>query len=221
MKRNYCVYIHTNKINGKKYVGITCQTPSERWRGGKGYKNSVKFYKAINKYGWENFYHEIIMDNLTQDEARAAEISLIKTLDTIQNGYNISKGGDKIPEPHNRPVCQIDYETGKVIAEFESITQASKATGTPRICIGKVVRKQQTLAGGFAWCYKEETYIKRYQRRGTSKEIEGVDDFGNTIRFECINDACDYLKIGHTAIHAAMRRNGKCCGWKWGYVNAG
>ena len=45
---NYKVYIHTNQINGKKYIGLTKQTCEERWRhDGTGYKSQIKFYRAI------------------------------------------------------------------------------------------------------------------------------------------------------------------------------
>lgn len=43
----YTVYQHRNKINGKVYIGITMQTPEQRWRHGEGYKSSPHFYAAI------------------------------------------------------------------------------------------------------------------------------------------------------------------------------
>ena len=50
MRNDYVVYIHKNILNGKVYVGQTCNL-SERWRNnGKNYFNSIKFYNAIKKY---------------------------------------------------------------------------------------------------------------------------------------------------------------------------
>ena len=56
-EKKYCVYVHTNKANGKKYIGITCRNPEVRWRNGAGYKRHPKFYAAIQKYGWDGFTH--------------------------------------------------------------------------------------------------------------------------------------------------------------------
>ena len=89
----YTVYLHVNKINGKKYVGQTCQKVSDRWGNGSTYSNSKHFYRAIKKYGWDNFNHFIIVDKLTKDEADSLEIKLIKAYDTTTTGYNICHGG--------------------------------------------------------------------------------------------------------------------------------
>lgn len=95
MKKKYRIYIHTNKINGKKYVGQTCQQVEARWEYGDEYKNNIYFYRAIQKYGWDNFKHQIIKDNLSLKEANLLERQLIKTLRTTNNnyGYNIREGG--------------------------------------------------------------------------------------------------------------------------------
>ena len=92
---SYCIYLHTNKINGKKYVGQTCLKPERRWKNGLGYKGCVHFFNAIIKYGWDNFEHEIVYNNLTKEEADYFEDLMINSLNTTDYnyGYNIKDGG--------------------------------------------------------------------------------------------------------------------------------
>lgn len=94
MEKKWCVYKHTNKTNGKCYIGITCQEPNRRWKNGNGYDESPKFYNAINKYGWDGFEHEILMEDLSHDDACKAEMQLIEKFNSIKYGYNITMGGD-------------------------------------------------------------------------------------------------------------------------------
>lgn len=94
--KTFCVYMHTNKINDKKYIGITCRNPKLRWQNGKGYINNEYFYRAILKYGWDNFEHDILYRNLTKEQACLLEVELIKQYHTQypKYGYNITAGGD-------------------------------------------------------------------------------------------------------------------------------
>ena len=96
MDKKYCVYVHTNKANGKKYVGITRRNVRERWRKGSAYKCNPHFYRSIQKYGWDGFEHEILMTGLTKQQADEAEKYYIELWNCADNnnGYNIALGGD-------------------------------------------------------------------------------------------------------------------------------
>ena len=92
VENNYCIYAHISPSN-KAYIGITCQKPNRRWHGGSGYREQPKFYNAIKKYGWDNFKHIILFENLTESQACELETKLIEQYDSIKNGYNQTNGG--------------------------------------------------------------------------------------------------------------------------------
>ena len=65
--KKYFIYAHVNKFNKKAYIGITCQTKAKyRWgKDGNHYRAHIKFYNAIIKYGWENFEHIVLAENVS------------------------------------------------------------------------------------------------------------------------------------------------------------
>lgn len=91
---SYCVYKHTSP-DGKVYIGITSRNPNKRWENGKGYKCNRYFYRAIIKFGWDNFTHEILKTGLTKAEAEQEEIRLIQEFNSYESarGYNLRLGG--------------------------------------------------------------------------------------------------------------------------------
>jgi len=93
---NYTVYIHINKTNGKVYVGITSQSVKVRWSDGSGYKPNKHFHSAIEKYGWDGFYHIVFRTQLSKEEAASMEQRLIASYkaNDPSYGYNNSKGGE-------------------------------------------------------------------------------------------------------------------------------
>lgn len=94
--KQYCVYIHKNKINEKIYVGQTSKDVWARWglEGQQYCYSETKFSKAIAKYGFDNFEHTVVQSNLTKEEANNLEQQLIKQYDSFANGYNSTLGGD-------------------------------------------------------------------------------------------------------------------------------
>ena len=96
----YYIYCHENKINGKKYIGQSCQTSEKRWNSGYGYMNCPRFYSAIQHYGWDNFTHIILEENLSSQEANEREKYYINLYNTLnpENGYNLVEGGNSLSE---------------------------------------------------------------------------------------------------------------------------
>ena len=91
---NWVVYKHTSPT-GKVYIGITSDV-NKRWaNNGLGYcQKNTTFCRAIRKYGWDNFKHEILFTGLTQEEACIKEIELVKQYKLLDISYNESNGGE-------------------------------------------------------------------------------------------------------------------------------
>lgn len=93
MKKCMVVYLITNTVNGKKYVGQTQRVLGERIKEHKDDKKRP-IGKAIHNYKWENFTVEILDECRTPDELNVREMYWIATLNTkAPNGYNLTDGG--------------------------------------------------------------------------------------------------------------------------------
>ncbi|NMC60393.1 MAG: GIY-YIG nuclease family protein [Candidatus Methanofastidiosa archaeon] len=84
------VYITTNVVNGKQYIGDhSSNNLNDNYLG-----SGVAFRKAIKKYGKENFTKQILELFNTKEEAEGAQLFYIERFNTlIPNGYNISPSG--------------------------------------------------------------------------------------------------------------------------------
>lgn len=164
-ERKWVVYSHTNKVNGKKYIGISSNLDL-RW-GSNGNSYARQFFgKAIRKYGWDNFEHQILFKNLSKDEACAMEQQLIKEFDTTNKdkGYNISTGGESgsygsryRKKSVTKEVYQYDIQ-GNFIKKFDSIAIAVKEVtnkDTYRTCsISSCCEGKRLTAIGYRWFYE-------------------------------------------------------------------
>lgn len=239
--KTYIVYCHTNLMNGKKYIGITCQDIRDRWRlNGTGYKNQKKFYNAIEKYGWDAFAHEILYTNLTEEQAKIIEQSLIEKYDAIKNGYNVLKGGNvthhssetisKIRESHighkpSKDTIQkmkttkmkkygnqvLCIETGII---YPSMGEAMRLTGIDKTSISRCCSGKQGSAGGYHWRYLQENgYIQK-----TDKRKKKVICLTNNKIYNSVTEAAN--DTGSDASNIIKVCNGKYkttngLKWKW------
>ena len=130
----YKVYKHTNTINSKVYIGITSMDVKRRWENGNGYSKQQLFWRAIRKYGWHSFSHEILYDGLSKEEAEQKEIELIAIYksNNPEYGYNIQNGGNALGK-HSE-------ETRKKISESN---KGRIITPEQRLKISKTLKGQK------------------------------------------------------------------------------
>lgn len=159
-ERKFYVYMHVNKINHKKYIGITGQERiQDRWRSdGSGYKTQV-FGRAIQKYGWENFEHIILERELSEEEALEKEKYYIERHNTTNPdyGYNISKGGDigtwgVYNNGLSIPVYAYTID-GLFIGYYPSMMEAERQTGIDNSAICACCKKKILYISGYRWFY--------------------------------------------------------------------
>ncbi len=119
------LYVITNLVNGKMYIGISVDY-QKRWREHRSGHGSKLVFYAIRKYGIKNFEFTVICKGL-EDYIKEMEIRSIRMLNTkAPNGYNISEGGSgtigvipsketrkKMSEAHNGKVCGPHKEATK------------------------------------------------------------------------------------------------------------
>lgn len=204
------IYVITNLINSKKYVGKTTTTIKERWKehcsDSKKYRcNKRPLYDAFNKYGIENFKIEELEYVKDNNQLSDREIHWIKELQTYgQTGYNATKGGDGKILYNHKEIIEL-YQLGY------SIPKVSKKLRCDITTVIKVLK-----ANGI-------------RLRNGWNMVDQFDLAGNYIQtFDSINSAIGWLiKHGLTISKNAGKNIIKCCnkqrkqsyGYRWTYKN--
>ena len=94
------VYLITNTINGKRYVGQTTGTLKKRWNEHCRKYCCTVLRNAIEKYGSENFSIEMICEPPTVELMHEMEKYFIDVYNSrTPNGYNMTGGGEGLFNP--------------------------------------------------------------------------------------------------------------------------
>lgn len=201
LTRDYSIYIHINKANGKVYIGQTCQKPEIRWRNGEGYKQSPRFYAAIKHYGWNNFDHKILYSNITREEANQYESELIKKYKSNKEefGYNMTSGG----EDHYRFTDEVK----------QKLREQKLGESNPQWGISKTEEQKKHLSE-----VQKQLTIEGKQH---AKMVKCIDT--GKVYYSC-KDAARNTGTGNEkqCTHIADVCNGKrnkCNGYKWEWYN--
>jgi len=226
------IYLITNLSNDKKYVGQTVQNPQERWRQHlKDSKNpKMVISHAINKYGVDNFKFEVIDECLSIDALNEAESGWIYRLDTFNNGYNSTSGGDRnfiITEEFKKRVSdglKKYYETYDVYNKGVPLSEEHKEK-LRQYRLG-TKHTEEWKCNASKRC-KESNSVKRLQewvkKNGDPKlkPIVQLDKItGKMIReFESVKQASEQVGTGRTNITNCLTGYSKSAGgFIWVYL---
>ena len=211
------IYKITNLVNGKIYIGQSVDI-YRRWeqhkkigrskKGYKGYRNQP-LYRALRKYGEQNFSFEII-EVCSQDMILEREEYWIKYYDcTISNnkGYNLTGGGKSgSHETQKVPVYQYDL-AGNFIKRFDSIVEATVGIGADKdngLVQNALKRSDKgSMAGGYQWRYEFYEKIPPYEVKSRCYKVACYDSQGYLeATFKSTEEAakcfsCDKSAIGY------------------------
>lgn len=154
--KKYKVYCHTNKINGKQYIGVTMQPLKKRFQYGNGYRTCHHFNRAIRKYGWESFETTVLFDELNKEQAEEKEVFLIHEMGTLSpNGYNLEGGGGlkkeilpstrlKLSKANGRNINLYD-EYGILLHKSHSASQLARDFNIERVMVQKCANREMDI----------------------------------------------------------------------------
>lgn len=206
---SYTVYMHITP-SGKRYIGITCRKPEYRWNNGNGYEANKHFYSAINKYGWDNIKHVIVLSGVSKERACEVEKNLISKFDTTnsEKGYNHSTGG----ECGSAGVAFTEERRRKIGEAHKGM----KHTAEARKKMSEAHTGLQTWNKGRHWTPAEKEVMAAAQR--THKEIMCVET-GAT--YLSTRDAERKTGINRSSICGCLRKRKNCKtagGYHWEYA---
>lgn len=211
------IYCITNLINNKKYIGKTLDLITDRFKehcqdATRRCEENRPLYRAINKYGKENFKIELI-DSCEERELSDKEIYYISIYDTYKHGYNATKGGDGKMLYNHQQIIDL-YKTG-ISAE-----KVAKQIGCHVDTVKKVLKNNNVPVN------KYTSAILKPSRR-----IKQIDENGNLLRiWNSIADAARWiskegissLKLNHIRLiisRSATHKHKLSLGFYWEYAD--
>lgn len=197
----YIIYKAQNTFTGETYIGATTKSLAER-KADHLQKANKKvgsyFQEAIGTYGPDAFSWEQIDTASSNDELAAKEINYILEYDTIENGYNLDKGGG-----FKKTVYQYNLN-GKLINSFKDLTSAATSVGATKKSISNACWNVNHTLKGYLWSYEyKEKFIPESDNR--KKEVVQYNINGDLLAL--------YISIAEASRKSALSKTciARCC----------
>lgn len=223
--KGYDLYLIINKVNGKRYVGITKIGFKARFE--KHLINAERFYKrhrniilyyAIRKHGSENFTIEFLAEGDDWNHLKQLEIEAINNYNTYIHddnawGYNQTRGGDGT-DGYKFTDKQLAKRTERGLTEDHKVKiKANNA----KYWLGKN-HTQETIdkikAARAKQIITDETREKHRQKWLGSKNPNARAVIIDDTIFETLKDAAEYVGIHPDRLRDKIKSN-KIPNWKY------
>ena len=198
------IYVITNTVNGKQYVGQTSIGYKKRFnRHCRSYKYGVRtlICCAIEEFGKENFTVDLIRE-VPDKDADFWEMFYIHCYKThiSKGGYNITYGGKSNP-------MDIGYVKNKhnEVCHSEDFIEKQRKNG-----IHQVVSDEKRRKCREATLNNLDVCLAGFRAYNESRKIRVgmLDEDDNIImEFDSLSDACSYLGATNKSYTSAIRRN--------------
>lgn len=149
------IYKFTNTINGKAYIGQS-QNIVSRFRSHKSNHFNenlkdyqTKFYRALRKYGFENFSFEIL-ERISLEKLDEREKYWISFYDSYRSGYNSNRGGENVSERNQEhPMAKLDNKSCLEIKRLLKSTDRTQREISKEFSISQAIVSD--INNGFLW----------------------------------------------------------------------
>ena len=211
------IYVITNQLNGKQYVGKTLKNPTQRFKehcrdSKKERCNKRPLYDAMNKYGIDNFSISII-EECSDIEINEKEIYWINKLNTYSNGYNATKGGDG--------KSYLDYDLiVNLYKQYQNIQTVAKELNVCPDSVRKILKERNIPIKSSADVMKDKfgKPVNMYDKNG--KFIQSFNTTSDAARF-LIDNKYSNCKLSTIRYHISEVCSGKrksAANFKWSFI---
>jgi hypothetical protein len=205
------IYLTTNLINDKKYIGLDSYNKPNYLGGGTALK------RAIRKYGKENFKKEIL-EYCDKENLEKREIYWISYYNAVEDPsfYNISYGG-KLGDHKYRIIECYDLD-GNYLQTYNSTLEAISVLNLkikPHSITNCINNKCKSI-GGFQWKNKDTSKeIKKYHRLSNSKKpivnIYRYNKDGKLLdKWNDIKHVCKEIGFSYNQVFNSIKYNKYC-----------
>ena len=225
------IYLITNNINDKQYIGQTNRTIDFRFQQHQYRSTKAKYtqpiYSAFKKYGIESFsVREICkLEGKTKEQLsellNSQEILFIDKYNSkVPNGYNVLDGGNVNPTYLTAiPVYQFDID-GNLIYKHESISECIRTVGLKGETSLRKHIKELTLYKGYYWSFDEKIDISKCSVVYNTKPVYQYDMNGNLLKEYVSLKSVDKSIISYSTVQRACNQKPHYAkGFIWLYKN--